>query len=293
MKAYLNNKKAIALFVLPSILLFTVLVFYPIIQTVVKSFTDWDGLTQSNFTGLENYANLFQDPIFFTAIKNGLVFAFVITVIQISIGTVLALAMLNTNMRFKKFFRISYFIPVVLSVTVVCQLWMSLYNADYGLINKMLEALGVNYRQDWLSNDKTALFAVIAANAWQFMGYHFILLLTAAKSVPEHYFEAARIDGCSTWRAHFKITIPLMRESYKFCLVLAITGGLNAFSNMYIMTKGGPGTSTYTLTYLMHRSAFKIGEYGYGCAAATILVLECLIATILINRFVARESITY
>lgn len=290
---YLNNKKAIVFFTLPALLLFTGMVFYPIIQTVLKSFTNWDGLTTPQFTGFENYVVLMKDPIFHTALKNGLIFAFIITIIQISIGTILALAMLDADVKLKKFLRISYFIPVVLSVTVVCQLWMSLLNADYGLINKIFEVLGLNYRQDWLSSDKTAIFAVIASNAWQFMGYHFILLLTAAKSIPEQYFEAARIDGCSKWGAHLRITIPLMRESYKFCLILAITGGLNAFANMFIMTKGGPGTATYTLTYLMHRSAFKIGEYGYGCASATILVLECLIATIIINKFVAKENISY
>lgn len=293
MSHYLNNKKAIVCFISPALVMFTVMVFYPIVQTVGKSFTDWDGLTQANFIGLKNYQELLKDPIFYTALKNGLIFAFVITVIQLVIGTILALAMLDTRIRFRKFLRISYFIPVVLSVTVVCQLWMSLYNAEYGLINKIFEAVGLSYRQNWLSGEKSALYAVIAANAWQYMGYHFILLLTSAKSVPEQYFEAARIDGCSRWEAHWRITIPLMRESYKFCLVLAITGGLNAFAQMYIMTKGGPGTSTYTLTYLMQRSAFKLGEYGYGCASATVLVVECLIATILINRFMAEETTTY
>jgi raffinose/stachyose/melibiose transport system permease protein len=119
------------------------------------------------------------------------------------------------------------------------------------------------------------------------------LLLASAKSVPEQYLEAARIDGAEGWKAHWKITIPLMAETYKYCLVLSVTGGLNAFANMFIMTSGGPGTTTYTLTYLMYRSAFRVGEFGYGSASAAFLVIECLIVTILINRFIARERITY
>lgn len=281
------------MFVSPACLIFTVMVFYPILCMILKSFTNWDGLNQSDFIGLKNYTALFQDPIFYTAVKNGLIFAGVILVVQISVATVLALSMLDTDLRLKRFLRISYFIPVVLSVTVVCQLWLSLLNADYGMFNKIFEFMGLSYRQNWLSGENTAIFAVIASNAWQYMGYHFILLLTAARSVPEQYFEAARIDGCSKWTAHLRITIPLMQESYKFCIVLAVTGGLNAFSNMYIMTKGGPGTATYTLTYLMQRSAFKIGEYGYGCATAVVLLLECLFATMVVNRFVARETVTY
>lgn len=293
MSRYLNNKKAIFFFTAPALLVFTVMVFYPILQTVVKSFTSWDGITKAEFSGLDNYVELFRDPIFFTAVGNGIIFAVIVLIVQLLVGTVLALSVMDVSGKLKRFLRISYFIPVVLSVTVVCQLWLSLLNADYGLFNKIFEALGLEYRQNWLSDGNTAIYAVIASNAWQYMGYHFILLLTAVKSIPEQYFEAARIDGCSKWKAHLKISIPLMQESYKFCIVLAVTGGLNAFSNMYIMTKGGPGTSTYTLTYLMQRSAFKIGEYGYGCAAAAVLVLECLIATIIINKLVARERITF
>lgn len=293
MNKYLNNRKAIFSFTAPALLFFIVMVFYPILQVTLKSFTNWDGLTRSDFVGLTNYIKLWDDPIFHTAVKNGLIFAGVILAVQLSVATVLVFALLDAAARFRKMLRIAYFIPVVLSVTVVCQLWMSLYNAEYGLINKLFAALGSTYRQDWLSGKNTAIFAVVAANAWQYMGYHFILLLTGAKSIPEQYYEAARIDGCSKWKAFSRISMPLMQESYKFCMVLAVTGGLNAFSNMFLMTKGGPGTATYTLTYLMHRSAFKIGEYGYGCAAAVALVTECLMATVIINRLIARETITY
>jgi raffinose/stachyose/melibiose transport system permease protein len=125
------------------------------------------------------------------------------------------------------------------------------------------------------------------------MGYHFALLLASVRSIPEQYLEAAKIDGAERWKAHWTVTIPLMRETYKFCLVLAITGGLNAFANMFIMTGGGPGTSTYTLTYMMYRSAFRVGEYGYGATAAAFLVIQCLIVTIAINRLIARERIIY
>lgn len=293
MDKYLNNKKAIMIFTLPSLIIFTIMVFYPICQTVLKSFTEWDGLSTPIFNGIDNYIALFKDDVFYISLKNGLYFAFILLVVQITIGTVLALAIWDIDTKFKRFLRISYFIPVVLSITVVCQLWLSLLNSEYGLLNKLFELVGSSYRQDWLSGKDTAIFAIIASNAWQFMGYHFILLLTAAKSIPEQYFEAATIDGCSKMKAHIKITIPLMAESYKFCIILAVTGGLNAFANMFIMTSGGPGNSTYTLTYLMQRSAFRIGEYGYGCAVATCLVLECLIATVIINRLVAREKITY
>jgi raffinose/stachyose/melibiose transport system permease protein len=293
MNKFLGNKTAILLFIMPALLLYTVMVFYPIAQTFFRSMYEWDGLSEGTFIWFDNYTRLFQDSLFFTSVYNGLIFAVIITITQIGIGSILAFAVADTKFKGRKILRISFFIPVVLSITVVCQLWLSIYNGEYGLINKVFELLGLEYKQDWLSSSKSAIIAIAFVNAWQYMGYHFALLLAGVKSVPEQYMEAARIDGATKLQAILKINIPMMAESYKFCLVFAITGGLNAFANMFIMTSGGPGTSTYTLTYLMYRSAFRVGEFGYGSAAAAILVIECLIATLIINRLIARERISY
>lgn len=293
MNKFLGNKTAILLFIMPALLLYTVMVFYPIAQTFFRSMYEWDGLSEGTFIWFDNYSRLFQDSLFFTSVYNGLIFAVIITITQIGIGSILAFAVADTKFKGRKILRISFFIPVVLSITVVCQLWLSIYNGEYGLINKVFELLGLEYKQDWLSSSKSAIIAIAFVNAWQYMGYHFALLLAGVKSVPEQYMEAARIDGATKLQAILKINIPMMAESYKFCLVFAITGGLNAFANMFIMTSGGPGTSTYTLTYLMYRSAFRVGEFGYGSAAAAVLVIECLIATLIINRLIARERISY
>ncbi|WP_019914657.1 carbohydrate ABC transporter permease [Paenibacillus sp. HW567] len=293
MRKFLGNKTAIAIFTLPALLLYTIMVFYPIMQTFFRSLYEWDGLTAGTFIWFDNYKNLFTDSVFYTSLYNGLIFAAIITITQIGIASILAFVIADGAVKGRRLLRISYFIPVVLSITVVCQLWLSIYNGQYGLMNKLFEILGINYQQDWLSSSKSAIFAVAFVNAWQYMGYHFALLLAGVRSVPEQYMEAARIDGATKLQAIRKIMIPMMAETYKFCLVFAVTGGLNAFANMYIMTGGGPGTSTYTLTYLMYRSAFRVGEFGYGSAAAAMLVIECLLATLIINRLVARERITY
>ena len=277
----------------PTMILISVMVLYPMLVLVVHSFTEWDGLNPATFNGISNYIKLFKDPIFYTGLKNGLIFAGLQALIQIPLATLLAFAVKHSGRIEKKFFRISYYIPAVLSITVVSQLWLSMYNADNGLINKLFELLGISYRQNWLGDEHWAIVAITMVNIWQFTGYQFILLLSAVNSIPDHYFEAARIDGCTKAQAHIKITIPLMQETYKYCLIIAITGGLNAFASMNIMTGGGPGTSTYTLTYLMYRSAFKIGNYGYGCTSAVMLVVQCLIVSIIINRLVARERIVY
>lgn len=293
MKKYLGNKRVIIFLIAPTMILISVMVLYPMLVLVVHSFTEWDGLNPATFNGISNYIKLFKDPIFYTGLKNGMIFAGLQALIQIPLATLLAFAVKHSGRIEKKFFRISYYIPAVLSITVVSQLWLSMYNADNGLINKLFELLGISYRQNWLGDEHWAIVAITMVNIWQFTGYQFILLLSAVNSIPDHYFEAARIDGCTKAQAHIKITIPLMQETYKYCLIIAITGGLNAFASMNIMTGGGPGTSTYTLTYLMYRSAFKIGNYGYGCTSAVMLVVQCLIVSIIINRLVARERIVY
>lgn len=293
MKKYLGNKVVILCLIAPVMILFTVMVLYPMGILLVQSFTDWDGLNPSTFTGLKNYRRIFKDPIFYTGLKNGIIFALVQVSIQLPVATFLAFMVKDSGRFEKKFFRISYYIPAVLSITVVSQLWLSMYNAEYGMINKVFEMLGWEYRQNWLGKGDTGIVAIAIVNTWQYTGYQFILLLSAANSIPNDYFEAARIDGCSKFQAHLRVTMPLMQETYKYCLIIAITGGLNAFASMNIMTGGGPGTQTYTLTYMMYRSAFMVGNYGYGCTSAVMLVVQCLLVSIIINKLVARERIVY
>jgi raffinose/stachyose/melibiose transport system permease protein len=283
-KKFFSNKIAITLFVTPALLLFTVVVFYPLLQVFYRSMFQWNGLGSGRFIGLENYIRLFTDTTFYLANKNGLIFAGVLVVFQMTLSTVLAVAVSNSRLRGRNFFRIVYFIPVVLSVTVVCQLWLSMYNADTGLINQFLERIGIDFRQNWLNDRDKAIYAIALVNAWQWMGYQFALILAGIKSIPTSYYEAASIDGATPFQAHRKVTIPLLAETYKFCFTIAVTGGLKAFTEMFIMVSGGPGNSTYTLTYMMYSSAFRAGEFGYGLTAAAILVIECLFAIIIINR---------
>lgn len=284
MKKYYGNKLAIAIFTVPTLALFSLMVFYPILQVFFKSFFDWNGLSAGTFIGFDNYIRLFDDKLFYLSNKNGFIFAAVITVFQLTLATIFALAVSNTKTKGRGIFRIVYFIPVVLSVTVVCQLWLSIYNADTGLLNKFFELIGSDYRQNWLTDRNKAILAIAVVNAWQWMGYQFALILAGIKSIPTSYYEAAQIDGATPVQAHMKITMPLLAETYKFCLLISVTGGIKAFTEMFIMTSGGPGNSSYTLTYMMYSSAFRSGEFGYGLAAATVLVLECLMAILVINR---------
>ncbi len=282
-KKFYSNKLAIILFALPALAVFTLMVFYPIVQVFVKSFYEWNGLGSGTFLGFENYTRLFKDTVFQLSNKNALIFALIITVFQMSLATIFALVVSNKRTKGRDFLRVTYFIPVVLSVTVVCQLWLAILNSDSGLLNNLFKVLGMEYQQKWLSDRHTAIYVIAFVNAWQWMGYQFALMMAGIKSIPDDYYEAARIDGASTLLAHLKVTIPLLKETYKICLTISLTGGIKAFTEMFIMTKGGPGNATYTLTYLMYKAAFREFRYGYAMASASILVLQCLVVILVIN----------
>jgi raffinose/stachyose/melibiose transport system permease protein len=293
MRTYFNNRLAAAVFALPAFLLYSLVVTYPVFQTLYRSFFEWDGLGAGTFSGLDNYMKLFQDPLLITSLRNGALFAIVLVVFQIGLGTILALVCADPKIKGRKLLKTGYFIPVVLSVTVVCQLWIAIYDPTNGLINKLFQMLGIPYRQNWLTSPSVSILAIAFVNAWQFMGYQFSLLYAGIKSIPEQYMEAAIIDGCSKWKAHRIITIPLMVETYKFCFIVAITSGIGAFVQMLIMTSGGPGTTNYTLTFMIYRYAFREFEYGYACAVSVFLVAVSLLATVIINRLFGKERITY
>ena len=283
MKRYLSNPLAIILFITPTLGLFTIFVFSSILKVFYYSFFDWNGVGTAVFTGVENYSKLFSSSTFATANANGFKFALVITVYQLFFASIFAIAVSDRRMPFRKFFRTAYFIPVVLSVTVVCQLWTSILDADNGLLNALLRAVGSDSRQNWLGSRYGAIYALAFVNAWQWMGYQFALIVAGIKSISTEYYEAAEIDGASATRAHWHVTIPLLKETYFFCLLVSVTGGIKAFTEIQIMTGGGPGTATQTLTYIMYRAAFVSHRYGYGLAAAAVLVLECLAVILLLN----------
>ena len=267
MNKVMADKKAIMIFTLPCLIFFGLIAFYPVFQTVIMSFFDWDGLTTKTFTGLANYIKLFQDRIFWTSFRNSFLVAGVLIVFEVILGTFLTLVLMDKRIQCRKFIRSSLFIPVVLSVTVVCQLWSSILNPEIGLINQIFSALGLDFQQQWLSDKHVAILVVAFVNAWQYMGYQFVIIYSAANSIPTDYIEASRIDGATRWQTNFYIILPMLRDTLRNCLIFAVTGGFNIYSQMQLLTQGGPGTATYSLTYMTFRSAFKLRKYGYGSIA--------------------------
>jgi raffinose/stachyose/melibiose transport system permease protein len=292
MDKLMRDKVAIAVFALPALLVFTIFVFGVSFRTLIGSFYDWDGIVSGKFVGLQEYVRMFKDDVFYLSLKNGYISALVLLIFQAGLGLCFALILSNKKMRGKKLLRVAFFIPVVLSVTVGTQLWLSILK-DEGLLNAFFHAIGLSYSQYWLGNGSTGIWVVSFINAWQYTGLYLSLFYAGIKSIPEHYFEAATIDGCNTFKTHFHITIPLLKEVMKVCVLLAMLGGLNQFAHNQIVTAGGPGNSTYSLTLLMYNKAFGNSDFGYGCAVAIIIIIQALLVVFIINKLFSKEKVVY
>lgn len=286
MEKLLRDKRAIVLFVLPGLLFFVVIILAPLVQTGYYSLLSWDGITAPSFIGLNNYAKLFTDSAtkFGAAIGHSLILAGMSVFLQLPIALVLALV-LASGVRGEKFYRTVYFIPVIVSTVIIGQLWMKIYHPSYGMLNTLLRSTGLeNLAQPWLAQKETALASTFIPMIWQYIGYHMLLLYTAAKSVSSDIYEAARVDGATDRQVAAYITLPQIVPMLKTCVIFAIIGSLKSFDLIYILTKGGPSQATEVPATLMYSNIFTKYAYGYGSAMAVFIIVECLLLTVLIQR---------
>jgi raffinose/stachyose/melibiose transport system permease protein len=289
MDSVLSNKKAICLFVIPTLIVFSVIVFLPIFMSAYYSTLDWDGIGKGTFIGIDNYIKLFSDGVFLKSIFNSFLFAFASIFIQLSISLVLALILAN-GIKGEKLYRTIYFIPVIISTIVIGQLWTKIYNADYGLLNALLKSIGLeNLVNDWLGNENTALVCSFIPTLWQYVGYHMLIMYAGAKSISEEIYEAAEIDGSSKLNTAFKITLPLLKPILKVCVTFSLIGSLKVFDLIYVLTNGGPLHATEMPSTLMYSSIFNSYQYGYGSAMAVFIIIECLVFTIILDKVFKTE----
>ncbi|MFP3153891.1 sugar ABC transporter permease [Lachnospiraceae bacterium ZAX-1] len=289
MKSVFSNKKAIAVFVIPTMLIYITIVIVPVFISSYYSLLDWDGIGDGIFVGLKNYIELFADTRFLNSVKNSTLFAFVSIFIQLPISLFLALV-LSASIKGEKFYRTVYFIPVVISTVVIGQLWTKIYNADYGLLNTFLNAVGLeNLAQDWLGQKKTALVSAFIPILWQYVGYHMLLMYAGAKSISKEIFEAAEIDGASKMQVAGLITVPLIKPVLKVCITFSLIGALKVFDLVYVLTNGGPFFSTEVPSTYMYTSIFDSYKYGYGSAMSVFIIIECLVVTLLFNKLFKTE----
>ncbi len=291
MDKVLRDKKAIALFVLPGLAIFVFVILVSIIQSFRYSLLDWNGITAPTFVGIDNYIRLFtdQNTNFIGAIKNSLILAGLSVFVQLPISLFLAL-ILAMGVRGEKFYRTIYFLPVIISTVIIGQLWMKIYHPSYGLLNSLLDFVGLGaLKHEWLAKTDTALGATFVPMIWQYIGYHMLLIYTAAKSISAEIYEAARVDGANNFTIAAKITLPQIIPMLKTCVIFAVIGSLKAFDLIYILTRGGPMNATEVPSTLMYNSIFVKYGYGSGSAMAIFIIVECLIFTLLIQKLFPKE----
>lgn len=291
MDRVLRNKKAISIFTLPAFTLYAVIVLLPVFISFYYSLLDWDGIGAGVFIGFENYVKMFtDDPVFIKSLWNSVILAVLSVFVQLPISLVLAL-ILAGSVKGNRFYRTAYFIPVVMSTVVIGQLWMKIYHPSFGLLNVVLENIGLGHLQNqWLGNEDTALYASFVPIVWQYIGYHMLLLYAAAKSIPQDLYEAAKIDGATGIKSAWHITIPLIKPMLKLSVIFAVIGSLKMFDFIYVLTNGGPLHSSEVPSTWMFSNIFKQYQYGYGSAIAIIIILECLLFTVMIQKLFKTED---
>jgi multiple sugar transport system permease protein len=276
------------LYLAPAIILLSIFVFYPTLRLFFDSFYSWDGMSERTYVGIQNYRMLIEDDEFRQTVKNSFIFIIGSVPTGMAISLVMAL-LIQKHLIGQGIFRTIFFAPVVTSLVAAGLVFVWLLNYDFGVLNMMLEKLGLA-KVPWLVDDKYAMLSVIIMTIWKDAGYNMILFLAGLNNISESYYEAARIDGAGSWKIFWKITWPLLMPTTFFILVVRIIFSFRTFEQIYAMTKGGPVGSTTVFVYYIYEKAFKYFEMGYASAAAIALLLIVLVLTYIQFKFVKHEK---
>jgi multiple sugar transport system permease protein len=278
------------LFILPGMALFLTWTLYPLIYAFVMSFAEWNLIKPSRFVGLENYRRALDDPIFWTALKNTVFYTVVTVPGQMILGLAVAL-LLDAPLRARAVFRTLYYIPVVTSWVVVSLVFSYLYNSQAGLINWVLhDGLGVTSKNiNWLGDPFWAKLAIASLGIWKGVGWTMVIFLAGLQSIPADLYEAAAVDGAGGWRRLRDVTIPLLRQTTLFVLVLLTIGGFQVFISVYVMTGGAPVHRTDVMLTYMYSNAFEFLDLGYGAALSYLLAAMVFILSLAQIRLLRRR----
>jgi ABC-type sugar transport system permease subunit len=287
-----KNRQAY-LFIAPFFVLFIVFGLYPIIYSFVLSLNQWNATKPWVFVGLKNYATLLtKDGVFWTSLYN-VVYVFVINVpIMIFLSVFIAVALNNPARKHKDFFRIVYLIPYVTSVLSIAIVFFVIFDDRAGLVNLLLARLGIP-AVHWLSSPSMSKWSIDILITWKWTGYNMIIALAGLQSIETQIYDAARIDGASSFRTFWQITFPLLRPVIGFQFIMSTIGTFNMFTEPYFLTNGGPGYSSLSLVLYLYRSAFKFFQLGYGAAIAFLTFIVVLIPSVLQVRIWAERDRTY
>jgi len=277
------------LFVAPALCMLLLVYGGPTVGTVVLSFTDWDGVSRHfNFIGLGNFAAILSDTAAGTSLRNTIVFTVVTVIGQNALALPLALA-LNTGLRGRNFFRSVFFLPSTISLIAVAIAWSIIFDPVNGPLPHVLQSVGLSAlaNTQWLADPSVVLYTLCFVNIWQWTGWSMVFYLAGLQGIPRDLYEAARIDGAAPFAIFRRITLPLLAPTITISLVLTTIGGLKVFELPFIMTKGGPGFSSQTLTMTILDNFVTNSQAGYASALSLLLVIMTLVVVGIQRRALA------
>ena len=281
-----NERVAAYIFTAPAMILLVAFLVVPMIYTVYYSVFKYQVMRPNDITfiALENYTKLFQDADFWKALKNTVYFSIIVVPVQCALA--LALALLVSK-RFKgvAVFRTMYFGPQLTSMVVISVLWAVLYNSNpnTGLINSMLVGLGME-PINFLTNEKTAMNSIIFMSAWQGAGYQMMIFLAGLQGIPSSLYEASSIDGASKFEQFLYVTLPQLKGTIKYVIMITLIQAMKLFTQPYVMTQGGPKNATKTMVYYIYTQGFQKGNFGYACAIAAVFFVIVVAMSLILQK---------
>ncbi|RKY86117.1 sugar ABC transporter permease [candidate division KSB1 bacterium] len=272
----------------PTLILFIVFMVYPVFYLVRLSFYQWDGITQMKFIGLENYARLLRDPIWWKSLKNTMIYVVAKLVIELSLALGAAVV-LNSKLKGKNLFRSIFFLPVVTSMAVMGIVFVGIFSPFEGVFNLILMKLGlISQFRDWLGEPSTALYTVIGVAIWHDLGINMVFFLAGLQSIPKYLYDAAKIDGAGSWQQLLHVTLPMLKPIALIIVMLSVIGSFKVFDIVNVMTNGGPYYASEVVTDYM----FKYGFAGRGLGA-NVVAQQGYAATIGMGLFVVIAIFTF
>ena len=274
------------LFVSPALIGFGIFTFGAILYSLYLSFTDYDMFGTPEWVGLENYIKAFtNDEYFYQYFGNTFYFAIVLVPVVLVISLFLAILINKKVGRLTKAYRVALFLPSITSTVAVSMVWLWIFNPDMGILNNFLTAIGFHNPPMWLSDPEWSKPALIIMRVWQMSGYYMLLFLAGLQTIPETLYEAAEVDGASSWQRFTRITVPMLSNTTFVVVILLIIESFNMFESIFVMTEGGPLGSTSTIMYYIYEQGFMSYNMGYASALAWILFALILVFTLIQFRF--------
>ncbi len=283
-----DKKKSPYIFVAPFLIMFLIFWVWPIVQSFIWSFSEWDGITESKFIGFRNYILLFKDGDFLISLRNTILAAIVYIIILLAVALVLGLILNSTALKGRTFFRSSFFIPVTVSLPVVALIFFIIYAYNNGLINNILSFIGIPVSINWLGDSRTALWSIVALRVWRAAGYYTVFVIAGLQTIPKSIVEAGQVDGASTGQVIRYIIIPQLKPIIVYIVIASSIWAFQLFEEPWILTQGGPINATSTVAIHIYRNAFQFFKLGYASASAYVLTMVIMIFAI-VNLKIARD----